>query len=67
MKAGAKLSFKLNYASGTTEVTQEMQALKSTASEVGIELNLSQAPFDQVISESVPCKPNAGQLQLAAR
>jgi peptide/nickel transport system substrate-binding protein len=58
VKAGTKLSFKLNYASGVTEVTQEMQALKSTASEVGIELNLSQAPFDQVISESVPCKPN---------
>ncbi|HEY3975690.1 MAG TPA: ABC transporter substrate-binding protein [Streptosporangiaceae bacterium] len=58
VKAGTKLSFKLNYASGVTEVTQEMQALKSTASEVGIELNLSQAPFDQVISESVPCKAN---------
>jgi peptide/nickel transport system substrate-binding protein len=56
VKAGAQLSFKLNYASGTTELTQEMQDMKSTFSEVGIDLNLSQAPFDQVISESVPCQ-----------
>jgi peptide/nickel transport system substrate-binding protein len=56
--AGAKLSFSLLYASGITEVSQEMQALQSTASQVGIVLNLSQAPFDQVISNSVPCKPS---------
>jgi peptide/nickel transport system substrate-binding protein len=56
--AGAKLSFSLLYASGITALSQEMQALQSTASQVGIVLNLSQAPFDQVISESVPCKPS---------
>jgi peptide/nickel transport system substrate-binding protein len=56
--AGARLSFKLNYASGSTELTQEMQDMKSTYSQAGIQLNLSQAPFDQVISESVPCKPS---------
>jgi peptide/nickel transport system substrate-binding protein len=55
--AGAKLQFNLLYASGITEVTQEMEAMKSTFSQVGIVLNLSQAPFDQVISSSVPCKP----------
>ena len=56
--AGAKLSFSLQYASGTTSLTQEMESLKSTASGVGISLNLSQAPFDEVISSSVPCKPS---------
>jgi len=57
VKIGAKLDFNLLYASGTTELTQEMQAMKSTFSQVGIVLNLSQAPFDQVISSSVPCQP----------
>jgi len=56
--SGAKLEFNLLYASGTTELTQEMEAMKSTFSQVGIDLNLSQAPFDQVISSSVPCKPS---------
>jgi peptide/nickel transport system substrate-binding protein len=34
-----------------------MEAMKSTFSEVGIDLNLSEAPFDTVISSSVPCQP----------
>jgi peptide/nickel transport system substrate-binding protein len=55
--AGAKLSFNLLYASGSTELTAEMEAMKSTFSEVGIDLNLSEAPFDTVISSSVPCQP----------
>jgi len=44
VKSGAKLDFNLLYASGTTALTQEMQAMKSTFSQVGIVLNLSQAP-----------------------
>jgi peptide/nickel transport system substrate-binding protein len=55
--AGAKLSFNLLYASGITELTSEMEAMKSAFSQVGIDLNLSQAPFDTVIGNSVPCKP----------
>jgi peptide/nickel transport system substrate-binding protein len=55
--AGAKLSFSLLFASGTTTLSQEMQAMKSTFSQVGIDLNLTQAPFDEVISDSVPCQP----------
>ncbi|HEY7145515.1 MAG TPA: ABC transporter substrate-binding protein [Streptosporangiaceae bacterium] len=58
VKSGAKLSFNLVYASGTTSLAQEMQDMKSTFSQVGIGLNLSQEPFDQVISSSVPCKPS---------
>jgi peptide/nickel transport system substrate-binding protein len=56
VQAGAKLSFNLPYASGTTSLTQEMEDMKSVASQVGINLSLSQEPFDQVISSSVPCK-----------
>ena len=44
-----------------------MESLKSTASEVGISLNLSQAPFDEVISELRSLQAVTGQLQLAAR
>jgi peptide/nickel transport system substrate-binding protein len=58
VKGGTRLSFSLLYASGTTTLTQEMEDMKSTFSAVGIGLNLSQAPFDQVISSSVPCKPS---------
>lgn len=55
--SGAKLDFNLVYSSGVTSLSQEMQGLKSTFAQVGIVLNLSQAPFDQVISQAVPCKP----------
>ncbi|MGH7608558.1 MAG: ABC transporter substrate-binding protein [Candidatus Dormibacteria bacterium] len=49
--AGAQLSFRLLYASGSTALTQEMEAMKSTeASVAGIQLALSTAPFGQVIS-----------------
>ena len=58
VKSGAKLDFSLVYASGSPETSQEMQSMKSTFSQVGIVLNLSQAPFDQVISSSVPCRPS---------
>jgi peptide/nickel transport system substrate-binding protein len=58
IKSGTKMSFNLLYASGTTTLTQEVQDMKSVFSQVGIVLNLSQAPFDQVISQSVACKPS---------
>ncbi|HUC25606.1 MAG TPA: ABC transporter substrate-binding protein [Streptosporangiaceae bacterium] len=53
--AGADLEFNLNYASGTVVVSQEMQALKSQFSEAGIQLNLTSAPFDTIISMLTPC------------
>jgi len=54
--AGAKLDFNLEYASGSPELTQEMEIMKSAFSGVGIDLNLSEAPFDEVVSSAVPCK-----------
>ena len=54
---GAALSFNLQYASGLTYISQEMQQLKSNlAAYDGMQLNLTQAPFDTVIANAAPCK-----------
>lgn len=53
--AGAKLQFSLLYASGTVSLQQEMEAMKSDFSKAGIELSLTQQPFDSVIASAVPC------------
>jgi peptide/nickel transport system substrate-binding protein len=50
--AGAKASFKLEYASGLVYIVQEMAALKTAFSKAGLELNLSENPFDTVISDA---------------
>jgi len=55
VKAGAKLDFNLEYASGSPELTQEMEVMKSAFSSAGIDLNLSEAPFDEVVGSAVPC------------
>ncbi len=55
--AGAKLSFSLQYASGTEYVTQTMQAMKSDFSQAGIQVNLSAQPFNSIISLLAPCTP----------
>ena len=49
---GQKASFKLVYASDTLVVKQEMEALKSDFSKAGIDIQLSEAPFDTVISDA---------------
>jgi peptide/nickel transport system substrate-binding protein len=54
---GAKLEFSLVYASGDTIVSQEVQAWKSAAAGVGIKLDISEAPFNQVIAQAAPCMP----------
>ncbi len=53
--AGTPLSFPLLFASGSSSLAQEMQAYKSAAAEVGIQISLSEAPFSQVISSKAPC------------
>lgn len=57
ISGGQKLSFSLSYASGISEVSQEMQAWKSDLSRVGIQLNLSQAPLNDLFAGLTPCKP----------
>lgn len=56
--AGTKLQFNLEYSSGLVTVDQEMQAMKSDFSAAGISLNLNQAPFNTVLADAAPCKPN---------
>lgn len=50
--AGAKASLKMEYASGLVVTKQEMEALKSDYSKAGIDVSLSEAPFDTVISDA---------------
>ncbi len=50
--SGQKASFKLEYASGSVTVTQEMEALKTAFSKAGLELNLSANPFNTVIGDA---------------
>jgi peptide/nickel transport system substrate-binding protein len=50
--AGQKASIKLEYASGAVVVQQEMEAYKTALSKSGIELNLTQAPFNTVINDA---------------
>ena len=52
IKAGAKAEFDLNYDSGDTPVSEEMQGLKSNFSSVGIDINLGTAPFDTLIAQA---------------
>jgi peptide/nickel transport system substrate-binding protein len=56
--AGTGLTFSLKYGSGSVVTSQEMQALKSQFSGAGIQLNLTSAPFDSIISLLTPCKPS---------
>jgi peptide/nickel transport system substrate-binding protein len=49
---GQKASIKLEYASGLITTTQEMEALKTAFSKAGLELNLSQNPFNTVIGDA---------------
>jgi peptide/nickel transport system substrate-binding protein len=60
---GAKLSFNLQFASGTVTTTQLMAAEKSSWSQAGININLSQASFNTVTGIAVPCSSCSWQLE----
>jgi peptide/nickel transport system substrate-binding protein len=53
--AGTPLSFSLQYATGIVWVGEEMQALKSSFAQAGIQISLTTAPFDSIISLLTPC------------
>ncbi|MGH3831488.1 MAG: ABC transporter substrate-binding protein [Pseudonocardiaceae bacterium] len=55
VKAGAQLDFQLMYASGSPRVALTMQQLQSSATKVGIKLDLQGAPFNTVIGTAIPC------------
>ena len=53
--SGTKLSFTMQYSTGTQGVDEEVASLQSTFSQAGIQLSLSGAPFDTVVGDDVPC------------
>jgi peptide/nickel transport system substrate-binding protein len=66
--AGAGLEFQMLYRSGTPRVQLSMQQLQSSATKVGVKIDLQGAPFDTVIGTAIPCdagKPDCNW-QLAA-
>ncbi|MDA8303383.1 MAG: ABC transporter substrate-binding protein [Actinomycetota bacterium] len=58
VKKGLKLEFGLLYQSGVVVTQEEMVDLKSQAAQVGINLELSSAPFAQVVGKAINCGPH---------
>ena len=56
IKTGQKLSFTLDYSTGTAAFTAETAVYKSDASKAGIQINTVGQSFNTVIGESTPCK-----------
>ncbi len=52
---GLALNLNLQYANGNTSVTQEMDAYASAAKQAGINITLSSASFNTVITNAAPC------------
>jgi peptide/nickel transport system substrate-binding protein len=53
--AGARLEFQMQYASGQPQVSLAMQQLQSSATKVGMRVDLQGAPFNTVIGTAIPC------------
>ncbi len=53
--AGTKLSMPLLYPSGFPAVDDEIQAMRSAFNSAGIQLSLTEAPFNTVLSQSYEC------------
>jgi len=53
--AGTKLSFTLQYSTGSQGVSEEVAALQSAFSQAGIQVAPSGAAFDTVVGDDVPC------------
>jgi len=53
--AGTKLSFSLQYATGTQGVSEEVDALASSFSQAGIAMSSTPLSFDDVVGNYVPC------------
>jgi peptide/nickel transport system substrate-binding protein len=58
VKKGLQLKFGLAYQSGVVVTQEEMVDLKSQAAQVGIDLELSSAPFAQIVSKAINCGPH---------
>jgi peptide/nickel transport system substrate-binding protein len=63
--AGTKLSFTLQYVSGSPFEDQLMQAEKSAWAQAGININLTTATFDTVLGNAVPCSGSSCSWEMA--
>ena len=54
--AGAQLAFNLEFDSGDRSMESLMQMEKASWAQVGIEVTLSEAPFDTVIGDATACR-----------
>ena len=61
---GAKLAFDLQYAGGLSQITDTMNAEKSSWSSAGINMTLSTGTFDTVIGNATPCSGSGCTWQL---
>jgi len=63
--AGTKLQFTLQYVSGSPFEDQLMQAEKSAWAQAGINISLTTATFDTVLSNAVPCSGSGCSWEMA--
>ena len=63
--AGTKLQFTLQYVSGSPFEDQLMQAQKSAWAQAGINISLTTATFDTVLSNAVPCSGSGCSWEMA--
>lgn len=55
VKKGVKLSFTLEYATGISAFTNEIDAFKSSLAQAGIQVTLKGAPFNTVVADAASC------------
>ena len=55
--AGARLAFNLEFASGDPSMTTLMKLERASWAQVGINVTLSEAPFNTVIGDATACSP----------
>jgi peptide/nickel transport system substrate-binding protein len=55
---GAKAAFNLKYATGLPFLTTEMNAFQSSASQAGIQINLSQEAGQEITAQDTSCTPS---------
>ncbi len=57
VKQGQQISFNLDFVSGVVAIANEMQDLQSQASKVGIKINLSTHPYNEIAQAAAKCTP----------
>jgi peptide/nickel transport system substrate-binding protein len=63
---GQGIAFNIDYESGVTSVSEEMEDLQSQASKVGIKIDLTTHPFDDVASAATHCNAGAADCKWTA-